>query len=119
MGKTERRHPLTLSLPAADDETEGFGDTSISFEEAVRMCEAAVRRGEDPESSWFDLEARGWPPVMAVMKLSYVPLWRRVRAGTFPAPVIEGRTPVWKASQLGRYLASRTPPAYAGADRVA
>lgn len=53
------------------------------------------------------------PEVMARTGLSRVTIWRRVRAGTFPAPHELGVNSVgWPASEITAWLASRPRRTY-------
>ncbi len=53
------------------------------------------------------------PEVMARTGLSRVTIWRRVRAGTFPAPVELGVNSVgWPASEITAWLESRKRRTY-------
>ncbi len=59
---------------------------------------------------------RGWKNCCAMVGMSRVPLWRRVRAGTFPAPAMFGGQPLWKRADIDAYLASLPKVDYAAAD---
>ncbi len=53
------------------------------------------------------------PEVMARTGLSRVTIWRRVRAGTFPAPIQLGENSIgWPASEITAWLASRPRRTY-------
>ncbi len=53
------------------------------------------------------------PEVMARTGLSRVTIWRRVRAGTFPAPVQLGVNSIgWPASEITAWLANRPRRTY-------
>ena len=53
------------------------------------------------------------PEVMTRTGLSRVTIWRRVRAGTFPAPVELGVNSVgWPASEITAWLESRKRRTY-------
>lgn len=53
------------------------------------------------------------PEVMARTGLSRTTIWRRVRAGTFPAPVQLGENSIgWPASEITAWLASRPRRTY-------
>ena len=53
------------------------------------------------------------PDVMARTGLSRVTIWRRVRAGTFPAPVELGVNSVgWPASEITAWIESRERRTY-------
>ncbi|MEE9250365.1 MAG: AlpA family transcriptional regulator [Alphaproteobacteria bacterium] len=53
------------------------------------------------------------PEVMARTGLSRTTLWRRVRAGTFPAPIQLGENSIgWPASEITAWLASRPRRTY-------
>ncbi len=53
------------------------------------------------------------PEVMARTGLSRVTIWRRVRAGTFPAPVQLGENSIgWPASEITAWLANRPRRTY-------
>ena len=53
------------------------------------------------------------PDVMARTGLSRVTIWRRVRAGTFPAPVQLGENSIgWPASEITAWLANRPRRTY-------
>ncbi len=57
------------------------------------------------------------PGVMALTGLSRTTLWRRVRAGTFPAPVELGANSIgWPASEISVWLKARARRNY-GADQ--
>ena len=57
------------------------------------------------------------PEVMARTGLSRTTLWRRVRAGEFPAPTVLGVNAIgWPASAITAWLASRPQRTY-GAKR--
>lgn len=59
------------------------------------------------------------PEVMALTGLSRTTLWRRVRAGTFPAPVELGQNSIgWPASEISAWLKARARRTY-GADAPA
>ncbi len=56
------------------------------------------------------------PEVMARTGLSRVTIWRRVRAGTFPAPRELGKNSIgWPASEITAWLANRPRPTYGAA----
>ena len=56
------------------------------------------------------------PEVMARTGLSRVTIWRRVRAGTFPAPVELGVNSVgWPAAEITAWLESRKRRTYGAA----
>ena len=38
--------------------------------------------------------------------LSYPSIWKRMKAGTFPAPFIDGQKNVWDESEIDSYLAA-------------
>ncbi len=58
------------------------------------------------------------PEVMARTGLSRVTIWRRVRAGTFPAPVQLGENSIgWPATEISAWLESRPRRTY-GAETV-
>ena len=53
------------------------------------------------------------PEVMARTGLSRVTIWRRVRAGTFPAPVELGANSIgWPATEISAWLESRLRRTY-------
>lgn len=53
------------------------------------------------------------PEVMARTGLSRVTIWRRVRAGTFPAPVEIGVNSIgWPAAEISAWLESRPRRTY-------
>ena len=53
------------------------------------------------------------PEVMARTGLSRVTIWRRVRAGTFPAPVELGENSIgWPESEIAGWLANRPRRTY-------
>ncbi len=53
------------------------------------------------------------PEVMARTRLSRVTIWRRVRAGTFPAPVEIGINSIgWLATEISAWLESRPRRTY-------
>ena len=53
------------------------------------------------------------PEVMARTGLSRVTIWRRVRAGTFPAPVEIGINSIgWPATEISAWLDSRPRRTY-------
>ena len=53
------------------------------------------------------------PEVMARTGLSRTTIWRRVRAGTFPAPTELGENSIgWPASEITAWLASRPRRTY-------
>ncbi len=53
------------------------------------------------------------PEVMARTGLSRVTIWRRVRAGTFPAPIQLGENSIgWPASEITAWLDSRPRRTY-------
>lgn len=53
------------------------------------------------------------PEVMARTGLSRVTIWRRVRAGTFPAPTELGENSIgWSAKEISEWLASRPRRTY-------
>ncbi len=53
------------------------------------------------------------PEVMARTGLSRVTIWRRVRAGTFPAPVEIGINSIgWPATEISTWLESRPRRTY-------
>ncbi len=53
------------------------------------------------------------PEVMARTGLSRVTIWRRVRAGTFPAPTELGQNSIgWPVSDITAWLASRPRRTY-------
>ena len=53
------------------------------------------------------------PEVMARTGLSRVTIWRRVRAGTFPAPVQLGENSIgWPATEISAWLESRPRRTY-------
>jgi len=53
------------------------------------------------------------PEVMARTGLSRVTIWRRVRAGTFPAPTELGENSIgWPASEITAWLANRPRRTY-------
>ncbi len=55
------------------------------------------------------------PEVMARTGLSRVTIWRRVRAGTFPAPTELGENSIgWPASVITEWLDSRPRRTYSG-----
>ena len=58
------------------------------------------------------------PEVMARTGLSRVTIWRRVRAGTFPAPSELGENSIgWPESEIATWLANRPRRTYgAGAE---
>ncbi len=57
------------------------------------------------------------PEVMARTGLSRTTLWRRVRAGTFPAPVELGKNSIgWPASAITDWLESRPRRHYGAED---
>lgn len=57
------------------------------------------------------------PEVMARTGLSRVTLWRRVRAGTFPAPKELGANSIgWPAAEIDNWCANRPRRTY-GAER--
>ena len=59
------------------------------------------------------------PDVMAQTGLSRTTIWRRVRAGTFPAPIELGVNSVgWPASEIAAWLKARTRRTY-GAETTA
>ncbi len=56
------------------------------------------------------------PEVMARTGLSRTTIWRRVRAGTFPAPTELGQNSIgWPASEISAWLENRPRRTY-GAD---
>ena len=58
------------------------------------------------------------PEVMARTGLSRVTIWRRVRAGTFPAPTELGANSIgWPESSIAEWLESRPRRTY-GADNA-
>lgn len=42
--------------------------------------------------------------VCDALKVSRVELWRRVKAGTFPKPLMDGHRPKWRESTIARYI---------------
>ena len=53
------------------------------------------------------------PEVMARTGLSRATIWRRVRAGTFPAPIQLGENSIgWPASEITAWLDSRPRRTY-------
>ena len=42
--------------------------------------------------------------VCAAMCISRVELWRRVKAGTFPRPLMDGSRPKWREPAIVRHL---------------
>ncbi len=55
------------------------------------------------------------PEVMARTGLSRVTIWRRVRAGTFPAPTELGANSIgWPASEISAWIETRPRRTYDG-----
>ena len=53
------------------------------------------------------------PEVMARVGLSRTTIWRRVRAGTFPAPLALGENSIgWPAREISAWLESRDRRTY-------
>ena len=53
------------------------------------------------------------PEVVAATGLSRTTIWRRVRAGTFPAPAILGENSIgWPAAAIAEWLESRPRRTY-------
>jgi predicted DNA-binding transcriptional regulator AlpA len=42
--------------------------------------------------------------VCAALKVSRVELWRRVKAGTFPRPLMDGHRPKWREPTIAKHL---------------
>lgn len=48
---------------------------------------------------WDDLRAKG-------IVASKATLWRRIKAGKFPAPVYPGKSPAWPEHEIDSYILS-------------
>lgn len=48
---------------------------------------------------WDDLRAKG-------IVASKATLWRRIKAGKFPAPVYPGKSPAWPEHEINSYILS-------------